>query len=47
MAEYCERCEKEDVLMFANIGGLFGMEPFCLICDDTPPNVVVIVGEEE
>tara|TARA_R100001086_G_scaffold248145_2_gene184265 strand:- start:102 stop:272 length:171 start_codon:yes stop_codon:yes gene_type:complete len=56
MAGYCERCNQDGVLMFANIGGLFGMEPFCFVCDDqapflaytkTPKGVFVIRGEEE
>ena len=48
MAGYCERCDQDGVLMFANIGGLFGMEPFCFVCDDqAPKGVFVIKGEEE
>lgn len=35
MAEICLRCGNES-LMFANIGFFFGVEPFCLVCDEPP-----------
>ena len=31
MAEICPKCGNES-LMFANIGAIFGIEPFCPIC---------------
>lgn len=46
MSEICDRCGHES-LMFANIGAMFGVPPFCLNCDDVPPGVVIVDGGGE
>jgi hypothetical protein len=32
MAEYCPRCGNES-LMFSNLHQIFGIEPWCMVCD--------------